>query len=250
MSIERHDRVIVEAFVRHLRRLGMPDAQVDRWLEDEYPGTSQVEAIIGDLAVEHTSIDTFPNQRRTGFWFRQIVEPIETVLSPVMPARIRVYLPVEAITPSHDWSAIRLAIAEWLFLNTPVLADGVHELQIPRTRFTGRISKDSRGTPALLFWLEVSDDGSLSGRVNAQIIRKATKLARHHPEGKIGVLLLESEDGSTMNASTMLDTIRRSCAALPEGIDQLWFVDGTRELAPEFCDLTPHLLGSTGVLRI
>lgn len=58
------DREIVTRFVDHLRDEGRSGLKVDCWPEDENPGQSEIEAIAGDLAIEHTSVDTLPQQRR------------------------------------------------------------------------------------------------------------------------------------------------------------------------------------------
>jgi hypothetical protein len=60
------DRAVVCRVVAHLRSRGHPGIKVDRWLEKEYPGQSVVEAIAGPFAIEHTSVDTLPDQRRVG----------------------------------------------------------------------------------------------------------------------------------------------------------------------------------------
>jgi len=60
------DREIVTRFVEQLRAAGFPDLQIDAWPEDDHPGQSVVEAIAGSLAIEHTSVDTLPEQRRIG----------------------------------------------------------------------------------------------------------------------------------------------------------------------------------------
>jgi hypothetical protein len=63
------DREVVERFVEHLRDDGYPDLKIDSWPEDDHPGQSVVEAIAGNLAIEHTSVDTLPDQRRIGEQF-------------------------------------------------------------------------------------------------------------------------------------------------------------------------------------
>lgn len=59
------DREILERFVEHLRSEGYPDLKIDSWPEDGYPGQSVVEAIAGNLAIEHTSVDTLPESNRS-----------------------------------------------------------------------------------------------------------------------------------------------------------------------------------------
>jgi hypothetical protein len=242
MTAAKHDRAVVEAFVEHLRRGDMPGINVDRWLEDEFPGTSQVEAIVGPLAVEHTSIDTFVHQRRNGDWFDELVAPIEAQLSPAMPCRIRVFLPPGSVSPGCDWAALRIALAESVVRSAVELPDGNHHIRVTGTEISIRISKDSVGEPALICWLEVIDDGSLPERLRDLVQRKAIKLEPHAARGKTRVLLVESVDGLNTNQHVILKALRDAFDGMPEGVDQLWFVDGTRGLAPLFFNFTGDLM--------
>jgi hypothetical protein len=240
-----HDRQIVEAFTHHLRKMRLADVSVDCWLEDAFPGTSQVEAIAGHFAIEHTSCDTFHNQRATADWFDEIVTPIERLLSPAMPGRIRIYLPEGSISKGKDWSALRSALAVWVATSAMVIPDGQSDVTVPATGLTVRVSKDSRRAPLLIFWLEASNLPSLPERVRNLVLRKARKLAPHAEDRRIRVLLLESVDGANMSEERMLGALRSAFGHMPEGVDQLWFVDSGFNLAPLFVDFTP-LLGAPG----
>lgn len=79
LTVERApaDRAIVLRFVEHLRTDGRAALKVDCWPEDENPGHSEIEAIAGDLAIEHTSIDTLPQQRRIGDHFEEALAILE-----------------------------------------------------------------------------------------------------------------------------------------------------------------------------
>jgi hypothetical protein len=219
----------------------LADVAVDCWLEDAFPGTSQVEAIAGHYAIEHTSCDTFHNQRATADWFDEIVTPIERLLSPAMPGRIRIYLPEGSISKGKDWSALRSALAVWVATSATAMPDGHSDVTVPGTGLTVRFSKDSKRAPLLIFWLEASDLPSLEDRVRDLVLRKARKLAPHAEAGRIRVLLLESVDGVNMSDERMLGSLRSAFGHIPEGVDQLWFVDSGFNLPPLFVDLTAAL---------
>ena len=241
MTEQRHDRQIVEAFAQHLRDNGMADLKVDSWLEDLYPGTSQVEAIVGPFAVEHTSCDSFHNQRASAIGFDEIVTPIERLLSPAMPGRIRVHLPSGSTSKGKDWSALRTALAVWLVREVATMPEGSSAATVPGTDVTVQVSKDSKGSPLLVFWLEAADLPPLTQRVRDLVLRKAVKLAPHASAAKTRVLLLESYDGVNMSAEKMLEALGSAFDGMPEGIDQLWFVDNGFNLGPQFIDFTPRL---------
>lgn len=95
----------------HLRSQGYPDLQIDSWPEDDHPGQSVVEAIAGSVAIEHTSVDTLPEQRRIGEQFMEALAILE--LLPV-EARLSIVVPYELVTVGSDWEAYRLALAHWI----------------------------------------------------------------------------------------------------------------------------------------
>jgi hypothetical protein len=91
---EPADRAIVLRFVAHLVENGYPEIKVDHWLEHEQPGQSVVEAIAGPFAIEHTSIDTLPEQRRIGQQFQKALGVLEFL--PVS-ARLQIVVPYELV---------------------------------------------------------------------------------------------------------------------------------------------------------
>lgn len=95
------DRAIVLRFVEHLRTDGRAALKVDCWPEDEHPGHSEIEAIAGDLAIEHTSIDTLPHQRRIGDHFEEALAILER-----LPActRLAINVPYELVEVGTDWN--------------------------------------------------------------------------------------------------------------------------------------------------
>ena len=58
------DSEVVDAFVSHLRELGYPSLTVEWRPDEENRDSSDIDAIAGSFAIEHTSIDTLPDQRR------------------------------------------------------------------------------------------------------------------------------------------------------------------------------------------
>ncbi len=67
-----NDRSVIDAFVAHLREEGYPDLRVERRPDDENRESSDIDAITGPFAIEHTSIDTLPNPYR-----RQLTGPLQ-----------------------------------------------------------------------------------------------------------------------------------------------------------------------------
>src|ERR1044072_1960024 len=127
------DREIVERFVEHLRDEGQVDLKIDSGPEDDHPGQSVVEAIAGNLAIEHTSVDTLPDQRRIGEQFMDALGVLDHLPTTPPPS---INVPYDLVTIGADWEAYRLALAHWIINVAPTLSDGRYDIHLPNTPLT------------------------------------------------------------------------------------------------------------------
>jgi hypothetical protein len=93
------DHEVVEAFVAHLAANGYPGLCVDKWPERENRKSPDIEAIAGQFAIEHTSIDTLPNQRGKSHWFMRAAGELEKEL-PKLPFFVA---PRDGLEPPTKW---------------------------------------------------------------------------------------------------------------------------------------------------
>ena len=75
------ERKVIKAFISHLRSLGHPGLRVDSWPDKTNSVCTDIDAISGIFAIEHTSIDTLPDQRRDDDWFMRVVTGLDAELS-------------------------------------------------------------------------------------------------------------------------------------------------------------------------
>ncbi len=75
------DKEVISLFVKYLAAQGNPGLEVDTWPDEENRQSTEVDSIAGPFAIEHTSVDTIPNQRRDAAWFIQVVKPLEDEFS-------------------------------------------------------------------------------------------------------------------------------------------------------------------------
>jgi hypothetical protein len=59
------DCEVIEALVAFLRARGHPGLRIDSWPERTNHESPEIDAIAGAFAIEHTSVDTLPNQWKT-----------------------------------------------------------------------------------------------------------------------------------------------------------------------------------------
>lgn len=239
------DREVVDLFVAHLRTHGHPDLTVQRRPDDENRGSPDIDAIAGNLAIEHTSVDTLPNQRRDSEWFVEAVGSLRDVL-PTPPFRLRITVEYTAVTTGQNWADVRRALATWILTRAAELPDGRQVVEgIPGVPFRLHVRKDSETTPALLFSRWEPEDDTLSARIRNLFDRKARKLATYRLSGGTTVLLVQNGDIALMNDWKMLEAIKEAYnSTLPAGIDQIWYADSSIPGNIRFVDFTLELAPS------
>lgn len=238
-----HDRDIVDALIAHLRDHGDPALQLDRRPDDENRDSSDIDAIAGAFAIEHTSIDTLPNQRRDSDWFMRATGGLDQELPSKPPFRLKIILEYDAVSRGQNWAAIRQALKEWIINEAPHLADGRHILDTnPGVPFRLHVTKANDRRPGVFFGRWEPDDNTLPDRIREQFDRKARKLAKYHGPGTTTVLLVENDDLALMNEGKMLEAIRQAYSnGPPPGVDQIWYADTSIPSEIEFRDFTPQL---------
>ena len=235
---------VINAFVTYLRQTGFPDLKVDSWPDKENRRTLEIDAIAGCFAIEHTSIDTLPNQRRDSDWFMQAVGRVEKELTTLLPFRLNIIIEYDAVIKGQDWAAIRRNLKAWIINESPRLVDGRRVLEnVHGIPFRLRVSKASDRRPGIFFARFDPKDDTLPARIRKQFDRKAKKLAKYHSPDKTTVLLIENDDIALMNEGRMLDSIQIAYpSGLPNDVDKIWYANTSIPKDIEFMDFTPEIV--------
>lgn len=234
------DKEVIIIFVDYLTRNGNPGLVVDSWPDEENRQSSDIDAIAGPFAIEHSSVDTVANQRRDSAWFLEVVGGLENELGHKLSFRLSLTLPYEGIQCGQDWPKIRSALREWILKESPKLANGPHKISgasgIP---FEFYVTKRRSDSPGLLFGRFAPDIKILPSRLREQLDRKADKLSFYIDKGKITILLVESDDIALMDESTMWNGLRQAYpTGLPNGVNQIWFADTSIREDVVFTDMS------------
>jgi hypothetical protein len=175
------DRDVIDAFVVHLRENGHPGLRVDQRPGDENRNSPDIDAIAGTFAIEHTSIDTLPDQRQVSDWFVRAVGSLEQEISSHPKFHLSVTLEYHAVTKRQDWEAIHQALKIWIIEKAPHLVDGRHVLDdVPGIPFCLHVTKSINRRPGLFFARFESHDNSLPDHIRMLFDRKAKKLTKYH----------------------------------------------------------------------
>ena len=241
------DSEVIDEFVAYLVKNGHPGLKIERRPEVENRESADIDAIAGPFAIEHTSIDTLPNQRRNSARLMKVLGDLEQELNP-LPFKFNLFVSIEydAITKGQDWSAIKQALRRWTLNESPLLKDGHHVCNnIPGIPFTLHVDKAATNPPGRLSSSRFDpNDRTLPCRIKKLFDRKAKKLAKYQGCGKTAILLIESYDWALMNEPKMVAAIRDAYRnGLPSGVDKFWYAPNTSIVAPiKFKDITANLL--------
>ena len=171
------DSYVIDRFVAHLKKKGHPDLKVDRRPDEENQNSPDIDAIAGSFAIEHTSIDTLPDQRRNNDWFMQVIDGLEQELPSQPSFSLRITLEYGAVTTQQNWKAIRQALKSWIIKDAPHLAEGQHVLDsIPGIPFKLHVNKEIDSPLGVRFGRFAPNDNTLADRIKTQCDRKAKKL--------------------------------------------------------------------------
>jgi hypothetical protein len=237
------DKAIVDAFVLHLNNRAYRTLKVDRRSDEENRESSDIDAIAGNLAIEHTSIDTFRNQRRDSARFSKVVRGLKSELPDQPKYRLTIILPYTCVQLGQDWPKIRDSLKSWIINSSPTLSDGMHHVtNAPGIPFEFRARKASGRKPGIIFYCHGTDDYTLPKRIREQLDRKVQKLKPYKLRGYSTILLVESNDIAFMNEDILLDAIRSGFSnRLPDGVDQVWYADTTIPHDLLFYDFTESI---------
>lgn len=171
------------------------------------------------FALEHTRIESFPDQIALGKQFAQLLGPLEHELGPRLPGWFFLIVGVgEARVPRNRHDAVRDAVAAWIISNATSLDP--EERTGPRGHcevtavpdgvpFEVTLRRDSDYDAGLLIMQRL--DGDRRDQRRAAIARslgnKCPKLAAAHDEGCISVLVLESDDVTLANRVAVAEAV-------------------------------------------
>lgn len=238
------DRQVIDAFVGYLRDNSHPDLRIGSHPDDNNSRSPDIDTIAGDFAIEHTSVDTLPNQRRDSDWLEKAAGGLESEIPWNFPFHLMITLEYNAVAKGQNWLEIREALKTWILNDFGRLSEGRHTLaDVSGVPFRFNVTKATKRRPGVFFIRQKVEDNSLPERIQQQFERKAEKLSKYHKSGTITVLLVESNDPALMNERKMLEAIRTAYpAGLPTAVDELWYADSSISSEIKFHNFTSELV--------
>ena len=222
-----NDKEIIGFFVKYLTDHGDPEIKVETWPDEEERQSTEIDALAGTFAIEHTSIDIIPDQRRDAAYFVQVVKSLEDEFRGKLTFRLILTFPYDGIKTGQDWPKIKTALRNWVLAEAPKLSIGHHVINdVPDVSFEFYANKRSSNRTGVLFGRFVPYDKTLPARLRQKLDRKVEKLSRYKGQNKTTILLVESDDIALMNDEIIRDGLRLAYPdGLPQGLDQIWLAD-------------------------
>ena len=127
----KEERVVL-AFVAHLAEIGAPGLRVERWPDRERntPSSERIDAIAGQFAIEHTSIDALDEKRARDPQFMEAIGKLENELERPRRFHLMISIRYGAIEKGQNWSAMRQALRQWITRDAHQLSDGNQQIDV------------------------------------------------------------------------------------------------------------------------
>lgn len=229
----------LEEFVKYLTDNGHPGLKIDQYPDEENPG--DIDAIAGKFAIEHTSLDTLPHQRRNTDWFMQAIGDLQRDLCEKLAYRLEINIEYEDVIRGQNWSDIKERLRDWILTKTTGLEDGTFAATVEGVPFQLHCLKASNRISGLFVRRIVPPDTTLVNRTRKLLDRKIKKLSKYKPRKYTTILLVESYDQALMSSADMLNNIREAYdGGFPKSIDQVWFAHSSPSGHTVFTDFSEH----------
>lgn len=227
-------RVISEFVSYFAEAKGIP-LKITKWPDEENRSTKDIDAVAEGnstrIAIEHTTIDTVPQQREDSARFKEVFGGLEAQFLSKVTDRVKVTVSFYVIQDKVSWQMLRHTLKEWIEENISTLPCGSAYYDIPGLPFKVHINKQASEKPSLRIGRFDPKDKTLPKRIADSITRKTQKLILYKERGYETFILIESDDIALMNTELMVSSVKTAIEGIKEGmkieeiIDEIWYAD-------------------------
>lgn len=175
------------------------------------------------LAIEHTNVLTFHDQKQDSARFLGICGALENELKDAFRCNFSLIIPVFAIQPRTDWNKIKETLREWLLTNVNNLPPNRSDHQVVGVPFLITIWKDSGKGFRVSRWAPPDIEAELVEITASALVDKNDQLSEYRAAGAETVLILESDDMALVNWPMLYRAFLAAYQCVPTpNIDQVW----------------------------
>ena len=231
-SIEHQDAIVAAIAAKYASALGLPykvTAAPDKESNGLHRACDGLAECTGhvSLAIEHTTIPTFPNQLEKDTQFMRAVGLMEAELRNSFPYGLELWVRTDDIKKGQDWDAVRENIKAYLLANISTIQTGSHIITIPNVPFSIRLDRIDE-EPHLFFTGRIFDPGfdianALEKNIEEALVDKNDQLKKYHEDGNRTLLILDSLDIAFVNHVVLYKAFLKAYARVaPQYIDEVW----------------------------
>lgn len=177
------------------------------------------------LAIEHTNVETFQQQKQDSARFSKVCGVLEKELKAHFPYHVTLIIPTFAIQTGTDWKSITDVLREWLLTQVNTLPVGRTDHQVEGIPFRITIWKGDR--PGRWFGVARTAPPTLETTeiVTAALNNKNNQLQRYRANGDKTILILETDDIALIDHVELYKAFLQASTRAPTpNIDQVWIV--------------------------
>lgn len=221
---------VIDEFVSHLSKERKDDLEVVSRPDKINRNTEDIDAVISGknnrIALEHTTIDTIPDQREDSNRFNIVFGALEKELKGQFEGNIHLTASCYSIPTGQRWTGLRKEVKSWLVASIPKLPYGHGFYNIPNTPFRIHIIKKPSKESRFFVGRFSPTDATLPERLAEIIARKERKLFQYKNKGFETILLIENDDIALMNEGIMADSFKDATKLYNIiNLNQVWFAD-------------------------
>jgi hypothetical protein len=222
---------LIERFVAKYNEKQGSHYVITRYPDEENRETRDIDALAEEknksaLAIEHTRVQTFANEKLDSSRFIKICGQLESELKDAFDGDVSMTIQTFAIHPGTDWDGTRKSLRTWLLANVPNLpwdhmgthhVDGVpFVISLEKLESQIRLFTVSRFAPP-------GYKSELIEMMKAALVNKNEQLEKYRQQYAQTVLLMESEDLALVSWSILyMGFLQAAEAVSTPNIDQVW----------------------------
>jgi len=242
--LRKEERRSIEAFLETYNGMHSTDYVISEIPDKLNRVTADVDALAScdghpQLAIEHTTIQTYVGQRGATERFATHIVPLETVLSGIFPFCFDIIVPDEALTPGTDWLSVAEAIEQEFRARGGTMDPGSEDFTVGDNGATVTIRKRESDLH-VVYVMRRAPAGDLQDLIAQDMLRalghKHESLGSYRENGATTVLLLQSLDIALVNQDILGVSVSDALASQPRpNIDQVWLAWHLGDDTEVFC---------------
>lgn len=233
------DKIVITEFINQLNTYRDSNLNIYSWPDEVNRTTKDVDALVKSkyqkIAIEHTSIDVLPNQRKDDAVYHQVVKGIREELIDKLKYRITILIPSFSITKGHNYKQLRESLKNWLLDNIPDLPFGKVTIINSGLPFQFEVKKEESGPNKIAIGRDTPFDNTFTKRLSSKLKEKSAKLQNYKQTDFKTIILVENSDIQLMSSEIIFNGLHDINSDFEkDSVDEIWFADTAIKNSLEF----------------